>query len=61
MAPVYIKKSDPKDRTTWIDKFIASDPKGGAVDAVEMARNGRAKAVFAAILAVGRERRQVAA
>ncbi len=34
MEPVYVKKSDPQKRTTWMDKFIASDPGGGVRDVI---------------------------
>ena len=29
MKPVYVKKADPNDRTTWMDSFIALEPAGG--------------------------------
>ncbi len=38
MKPVYIKKTNPRERTTWIDHFVASEPKGGFRTAVELAR-----------------------
>jgi hypothetical protein len=52
MQPVYVRKADPKDRVTWMDKFIAQEPKGGFRDVVELARDGRSKAIFTAILAI---------
>jgi len=61
MQPVYVTKADPRDRTTWMDRFIAMEPKGGFRDVVELARAGRAKAIFLAILAVGPERSEAAA
>jgi hypothetical protein len=35
MEPVYVKKTDRKDRNTWMDKFIALEPAGGFRAAVE--------------------------
>ncbi len=61
MQPVYVKKADAKDRATWMDRFIATEPRGGAADAVDMARNGRARAVFTAILGVVSEGSRAAA
>jgi len=61
MQPVYVKKADPKDRTTWMDKFIALEPKGGVMDVIEAARNGRARAVFKEIFAAGAEPSRFAA
>jgi hypothetical protein len=61
MQPVYIKKPDPKDRTTWMDKFIALEPQGGVRDIVEMVQKGRAKAVFVAILGFPSEGSKAAA
>jgi hypothetical protein len=55
MQPVYVRKTDPKDHVTWMDKFIAQEPKGGFRDVVELARHGRAKAIFTAILAIEEE------
>jgi hypothetical protein len=52
MQPVYVKKANPKDRTTWMDHFVASEPKGGVRDVVEMSRHGRARAVFTAIFTI---------
>ena len=40
MKPVYVKKVDPSDRTTWMDWFIALEPKGGARDFVGISKNG---------------------
>ena len=50
MGPVYVRKANPSDRVTWMDRFIAQEPKGGFRDIVEMARDGRAKAVFTAVM-----------
>jgi hypothetical protein len=61
MQPVYVKKPNPKDRTTWMDNFIASEPKGGVRDVIEMARHVRAGAVFTAIFAVDSEPGKAAA
>lgn len=38
MKPVYVKKSNPAERKTWIDRFIAIEPKGGFRSVVELAR-----------------------
>ena len=35
MQPTYVKKTDPKDRDTWMDKFIALEPAGGFRPVVE--------------------------
>jgi hypothetical protein len=43
MNPVYFKKVDPNNRTTWIDWFTALEPKGGFRDAVERIQNGDAR------------------
>lgn len=61
MQPVYVTKADPRDRTTWMDRFIATEPKGGFKAVVELAKAGGAKAIFLAILAVGSERSEAAA
>ena len=61
MSPVYVKKSDPNARTTWIDKFIALEPAGGVRDAVHMAGNGRARVVFTSIFGLGAEAGRAAA
>ena len=61
MQPVYVKKANPKDRTTWMDNFIASEPKGGVRDVAEMAKHGRARAVFTAIFAIDSEPGRAAA
>ena len=61
MSPVYVKKSDPNTRTTWIDKFIALEPAGGVRDAVHMAGNSRARAVFTSMLGLGPEAGRAAA
>ncbi|HEY2599726.1 MAG TPA: hypothetical protein VGJ79_14745 [Candidatus Dormibacteraeota bacterium] len=51
MRPLYVKKASPKDRVTWMDKFIALEPRGGVRDVIEIAhRNCRARAVFDAIV-----------
>jgi hypothetical protein len=42
MQPVYIKKADPRDRTTWIDKFIAGEANHGFRAVVELALKGSA-------------------
>jgi hypothetical protein len=61
MEPVYVKKADRKDQTTWMDTFIALEPTGGVRDVVETARHHRARAVFVAILGVVSERTRSAA
>jgi len=61
MRPVYVKKADPKNRITWMDQFIALEPRGGFRDVVEMAHNGRARAVFTAIFGVPSEHGEAAA
>jgi hypothetical protein len=35
MQPVYVKKTNPQDRNTWMDKFIALEPAGGVRAVVE--------------------------
>jgi hypothetical protein len=62
MQPVYVKKANPEDRVTWIDKLIALELNGDLSDVVEMTRRqGRAYSVFAAILAVDSEAGRAAA
>ena len=46
MESVYVKKADPHDRITWMDKFIALEPAAGVRDVVEVARRDRARVVF---------------
>jgi len=41
MRPVYVKKRNARERTTWIDHFVASEPKGGFRSVVELARGRR--------------------
>ena len=38
MQPMYVKKTDPKDRNTWMDEFIALEPAGGFRPVVEAAQ-----------------------
>ena len=52
MEPVYVKKANPKDQTTWMDTFIGLEPKGGVRDVVETAQRHRARAVFEMIFSV---------
>ena len=40
MEPVYVKKADPNDRTTWMDTFIALEPAGGVRAVVEGTQHG---------------------
>lgn len=61
MQPVYVKKADPADRTTWMDEFIARQPAGGIHDVVQRARHDRAREVFMAILNVVSEGSRAAA
>jgi hypothetical protein len=61
MQPVYVRKSNPNDRITWMDKFIAQEPKGGVRDVVEMARAGRVPTTSSAIFALIATPKQVAA
>ena len=61
MQPVYVRKANPTDRVTWMDRFIAQEPKGGVRDVVEMIRRGQAKVVFAAIMAIDSKVGKVAA
>jgi hypothetical protein len=61
MKPVYVKKANPSDRITWMDKFIALEPQGGFRDIFEMARDGRAKTVFTAILGFPGDEKKAAA
>lgn len=61
MEPMYVRKADPKDRVSWMDKFIAQEPKGGFRDVIELARHGRSKAIFTAILAIKSEAGKAAA
>jgi hypothetical protein len=35
MRPVYVKKANPKDRSTWMDDFIALEPAGGVRAVIE--------------------------
>jgi hypothetical protein len=35
MQPVYVKNADPRDRSTWMDGFIALEPAGGVRAVVE--------------------------
>jgi hypothetical protein len=41
MQPVYVKKANPRDRKTWIERFIALEPKGGVRDFVKRIQNGK--------------------
>jgi hypothetical protein len=41
MQPVYTAKANPSDRKTWMDQFIALEPKGGVRDVVEWMQNGK--------------------
>ena len=52
MRPIYVRKGNPSDRVTWMDRFIATEPQGGVREVVERAWHGRAKSIFIAILAV---------
>ncbi len=61
MQPRYVRKADPMDRTTWMDNFIALEPRGGVRDVVEMARPARAMAILVTILSVGSESNNAAA
>jgi hypothetical protein len=61
MEPVYVKKADPKDQTTWLDTFIALEPTGGVREVVATAQHHRARAVFLAVLGVVSERTRSAA
>ncbi|HEV2140660.1 MAG TPA: hypothetical protein VGT01_05660 [Candidatus Dormibacteraeota bacterium] len=61
MQPVYVRKANPTDRVTWMDWFIAQEPKGGVRDVVEMVRRGQAKVVFAAIMGLDSKAAKVAA
>jgi len=61
MQPRYVKKAEPKDRITWMDRFIALEPDGGVRDVIEMARQDQARAVFEAILNVVSEGSRAAA
>ncbi len=61
MQPVYVRKAHANDRVTWMDKFIAMEPKDGIRDVVELARQGRAKAVFTVIMAADAEASKAAA
>lgn len=38
MERVYVRKPRPKDRRTWIDRFIALEPAGGVRAIVERAQ-----------------------
>jgi hypothetical protein len=42
MKPVYVKKRNPRDRVTWMDRFLSLEPSGGVRSAVELARKRRA-------------------
>ena len=62
MTPMYVKKSDPRQRVTWMDRYIASEPPGGVRDVIAgMAPDARARAVFEMIVRSGPERDRVAA
>jgi hypothetical protein len=61
MQPVYVKKADPRDRTTWMDKYIALEAAGGVRSVIDTARQHRARTVFAAIFSVVSESSRFAA
>ena len=61
MQPVYERKANPKDRVTWMDRFVATEPTSGFQDVVDLVQNGRAKAVFTAVMAIRSEARKAAA
>lgn len=61
MQPVYVRKANPKDRVTWMDRFIAQEPRGGFRDVVKLARLDRANVIFSAILATESESDRAAA
>jgi hypothetical protein len=52
MQPVYVKNADPKDRTTWMDKFIALEPAGGFRAAVEGTQHTSVSQGLAAIFSL---------
>ena len=49
MQPVYVKKADPKDRSTWMDNFIALEPVGGFRAVVEGTHYSSSSQALAAI------------
>jgi len=42
MQPVYTVKANPSERKTWMDRFVALEPKGGVRDVVERMQNRKA-------------------
>ena len=52
MQPVYVKKADPKDRNTWMDKFIALERAGGFRAAVEGTQHTNGATDLAAIFSL---------
>lgn len=42
MEPVYTVKANPSERKTWMDRFVAVEPKGGIRDVVERIQNRKA-------------------
>ena len=52
MQPVYVMKADPKDRNTWMDKFIALEAAGGFRAAVEGTRHTNVSQGLAAIFSL---------
>jgi len=39
MQPVYTVKANPDERKTWMDRFVALEPKGGVRHVVERIQN----------------------
>jgi hypothetical protein len=52
MEPIYVKKADPNDRTTWIDSFIALEPAGGVRVVVEGTQHGSRPRDLAALFSL---------
>jgi hypothetical protein len=42
MQPVYTVKANPSEPKTWMDRFVAIEPKGGVRDVVERMQNCKA-------------------
>jgi hypothetical protein len=49
MQPMYVKRTDPTDRNTWMDKFIALEPAGGFRAVVEATQHRTSSQDLAAI------------
>ena len=53
MQPVYVKKTDPRDRSTWMDEFISLEPVAGVravVDGIQYGSRSKDLTVFVSLL-----------